>query len=115
MVSKIGHIVRVKDISALSDEFKLLEDRLCAYFAAEEDIAQVIDFPFEKHKLAHQRLLNQFKHTRVELADMNGAWSDAEGEKHCGFLRDRLVQHFKEESAQLKLVLDTQLYDLKPG
>jgi hemerythrin-like metal-binding protein len=115
MVNRMGYLVKVKDCSAITEEFKLLEERLCAYFAVEESIAQAVKFPFAQHKLAHQNLLDQFQRTRYELMSMNVIWSDDDGEKRCCILRDRLVKHFKEESARLKLVLDTHLYDLQPG
>ena len=115
MVNRIGHMIRVKDCSDISEEFKLLEDRLCAYFAVEENIAQAVKFSFTQHKLAHQSLLNQIQCTRDDLAAMNGIWSDGEKEMRCYFLVNCLVQHFDEESAQMKVVLDTHFYDLKPG
>ncbi len=115
MVNRMGYLVKVKDCSAIAEEFKLLEERLRAYFAVEESIAQAVNFHFASHKLAHQSMLDQFQRTRGDLAAMNGMWSDDDGEKRCCILRDRLVKHFKEESARLKLVLDTHLYDLQPG
>jgi len=114
MVNRIGYMARVKDCSAISEECKLIEDRLSAYFAVEENIARLVEFPFTQHKLAHQRLLHQIQCTRDDLAAMNGIWSGDEGEKRCYFLGNCLVKHFKEESEQIKVVLSTHLYDLKP-
>ena len=115
MVNRISYMVRVKDCPAISEEFKLLEDRLCAYFTVEENIARMAEFSFARHKLAHQNMLDQFQRARDKLAAMKGVWPEDEGEKHIFVLRDRLVNHFTEESAQLKVVLDTHYYDLKPG
>jgi len=112
--SEIGDRVRVKDGQAIAEGFRMFEDRLTSYFTVEENIAQRVRFPFARHRQAHQKMHDQFLSLRDEFAVLRGLWSDDFGEKHSLLMRDRLIRHFTEESAQLKVVLDTHLYDLKP-
>ena len=113
-VNRIGHLVRSKSCAAVAGEFNLLKDQLHACFTVEEKIAQAVEFPFALHKRAHQGLLEQFQRISDRLAAMSGMWTDDEGESCCYHLRHYLVKHFKEESAQIKVVLDTHFYDLRP-
>lgn len=115
MVNIIECLIKISDGSALSGAFKLLEDYLCEYFLIEEYIAQVINFPFTQHELAHRSLLNEAQRIKNELAAHNGMWSDTAAKHYSKLLRDCLIKHIKEESMPLKIMLDTQLYDFKPS
>lgn len=114
MIDRIACSIAARDIAALSEALELLEDCLCAYFAVEENIAQSINLDFTQHKLAHQHLLNEFQRIKGKLTAKNGMWSDDEGEGYAHSLMNYLIGHIKEDSGQLKIVLDTCLYDFNP-
>lgn len=115
MVDWIECLIKASDGPALSDAFKLIEDYLREYFSVEEYIAQAINFPFTQHKLAHQCLLNEVQRIGNELATSNRMCSDTAAEYYSKLLRDCFIRHIKEESQQIKIMLDAQYYDFKPS
>ncbi|MDD2916011.1 MAG: hypothetical protein PHP70_11900 [Gallionella sp.] len=114
-INEITHLIIAKDISTLVAAFELLENSLCAYFVAEENIARTIGFDFTQHRLAHQHLLDEFKLIQNELTNQNGTWSKHNEKGYIASLRDCLIQHIQEDAKPLRIILDTHLYDLKPG
>ena len=114
IINEATRLITDKNIAALVGTFELLEDSLCAYFAAEENIAQAVDFDFTQHRLAHQDLLNEFRLLKNELINKNGAWSKYHEKNYIDSLRDCLIQHIKEDAKPFRIVLDTHLYDFKP-
>jgi len=114
IINQIVCSVVARNVAALSEAFELLENCLCVYFAAEENIAQAINFDFTQHRLAHQHLLDEFQCMKDELTAKNGMWTDEEGEDYAHSLMNYLIQHIKEDGKPLKIVLDTCLYDFKP-
>lgn len=76
MVNEIRYGIRIRDSSALSQAFKLLENWLCIHFVNEEKIARAVKFPFAQHKLAQQHSLKELQHMRDELVIKDGIWSD---------------------------------------
>jgi hemerythrin-like metal-binding protein len=114
LVGSICDSISAKDCPAISENFRLLEERLLSYFSIEEKIALKVSFPFASHDASHRNMLEQFRHARDELGALNGLWSDIAGEAHGRVIMNYLIKHITEESAQIKVILDTFLYDLKP-
>jgi hemerythrin-like metal-binding protein len=114
MIDRIVHSVMARDVAALSEAFCRLENCLYVYFSVEEDIAQAVSFDFTQHRLAHQELLKKFQRMKDWLMAKNGAWSKFE-EKGCiDSLGNCLIWHIKEDSAPLKVVLNTHFYNFAP-
>lgn len=113
IINRIIRSIVARDVAALSETFELLENCLYAYFVAEEQIAQAIDFDFTQHRQAHQDLLNKFLLIRNKLKD--GVWSKHDEKGYIDSLRSCLIRHIKEDGETFKAVLDTHLYDLKPN
>lgn len=114
IINQIVCSVVARNVAALSEAFELLESCLYDYFAAEENIAQAIDFDFTQHKLAHQHLLNEFHRIKGKLMAKNGMWSDEEGRNYAHSLMNCLIQHITKDGKPLRIVLDTCLYDFNP-
>lgn len=114
IIDRVIHSTETMDTASLLRTCVSLEDRLRAYFADEENIARTVDFRFAEHALSHQRLLEKLGHTRDALMAKGGMLSEAEARKCIVFFRNCLVQHIMEDSRELKIVLDTHYYDLKP-
>ena len=115
IINEITHLIIAKDINTLIDAFELLENGLRAYFVAEENIARTIGFDFTQHRMAHQDLLNEFRLIKNELTARYGIWSRHNEKGYIASLRDCLIQHIQEDARPLRIILDTHLYDLKPG
>lgn len=114
VIDRITHSIAVRNISALTEAFDLLENCLDAYFSVEENIAQAVGFDFTKHRLTHQDLSNEFQRLKNWLMEKNGLWSNFE-EKGCiDSLKNCMVRHIKEDGKPLKVVLETHFYDFKP-
>lgn len=112
-INDAARSIEACEAAALPGLFDLLGDYLHDYFAAEENIAQAIGFDFSQHRLAHQRLLNEFQSIRNELAVRNGMWSKVEGKCYANSLMSSLIRHIEFDGKPLKAVLDTHFYDLK--
>lgn len=118
IVSWMNHLIDVDDPHTLLDAIDLFENRLNAYFANEESIAQAVGFDFAEHKLSHQYLMEVFGGTCLKnkgwLMTENGALPKIEVKKDIDFLKNCLVQHIKKDSKPLKIILDTQFYTFAP-
>lgn len=114
IIDGITGLIAAGDVAALSEAFKLLENRLYTYFVVEENIAQAVSFDFTHHKLAHQHLLNEFQRIKDGLVAKNGMWSKLEREGYINSMRKCLIRHIKVDAAPFRIVLSTHLYDLKP-
>lgn len=113
-INKIESLIGAKDVAELTEIFKLFEDSLCAYFDAEEKIAEAISVDFAQHKLAHQRLLKDFHSMKNILAEKNGKWHDREADSLAIPWAKRFIQHIRDEGNQMKVVLSTHFYDFQP-
>lgn len=114
MIKNMAHLVEAKNMAAVLEAFELLEKCLCDYFVIEEDFARVLDVDFANHKLAHQLLLDRYKHIRIELTAKNGAWTKFEGDGYVESMRNCLFRHIEEDDNHLKVVLETHYYDFRP-
>lgn len=114
IIQEISRSIAARDVAAAIRGFEQLENCLCDYFVVEESIAHAVNFDFANHKLAHQRLLSEFYRIKDWLTSENGMWSCEDGERYANSLMHYFIQHIKEDGRQLKIVLDTHLYDLKP-
>lgn len=115
IINDIGQLILVNHVDALLEAFKLQNDILRTYFVVEENIALAVNFDFAKHRLAHQNLLNKFQLIKDKLMSQNCKWSMLERKDCIDSLNGCLIQHIKEDSKPLKIVLDTYLYDFKPN
>ena len=115
MVNSIEYAVEIKDCSYLLLSFRRFMDCVHAHFANEEQLAQAIQFPFDKHELAHQHLRNELKRTKNELEAKNGLWPEYVMDHYPQFLREWLTEHITVEDMLMKPVLQAYPYDFKPG
>jgi len=114
IINGIAGLIEARDIATLHEAFELLENRLHAYFAVEETVAQAVNFDFTQHKLSHQRLLSEFRRIKHGLMSKNGLWTKLEKAGHITSLRKCLARHIAEDGKPLKIVLSEYLYDFKP-
>ena len=112
IIKEVSRSIVARDAAASVRGFEQLEDCLCAYFAVEERIAQAVGFDFIQHRLAHRHLLDEAQRVRNELTAGN-CMCPGDG-NYARRLMDCLIQHIKEDSRPLKIVLDTHLYDFNP-
>jgi len=115
MIDDIEQLIFLNHGVALSVALKLLNNGLRDYFEVEENIAHAVDFDFAKHRLAHQYLSNEIKLITSKILSQNDKWSSLERKSSIKSLYDCLIQHIKVDSRPFKIVLDTYLYDFKPG
>lgn len=112
MANRLMHSIAARNVAALPEAFEQLENGLYAYFAIEERIAQAVNLDFARHRLEHQRLLNELQRIKSGLTASNCACPDDVNYARC--LMDCLAKHIKEEGYPLKIVLNTHLYDFTP-
>lgn len=115
IIFRIAYLIGERNGAALTENFKLLEKNLCAYFELEEKFAQTVNHDFAQHKLAHQRLLNELQCLRKKLDDKNGLWSDGEGEAFSNSWAKCFVQHIKDNGKSMEALPNTDHYDLRPA
>ena len=115
IINKIDELIEARDDAALMDTLGSLEDSLCTYFEVEEKIAKAVKIDFAQHKLAHQRLLNDFHRMKGILAEKKGKWHEFEADADAVHWAKRFVQHIKDQGIQMKIVLGAQYYDFQPG
>jgi len=111
----IGQLIYLNHGVALSVALKLLNTGLRDYFAVEERIAHAVNFDFTSHRLSHQKLLNEIKLITNKIMSQNNKWSGVEKKDSIKSLNDCLIHHIKVDSKPFKAVLNTHLYDFKPG
>lgn len=112
IANRLIHLFAARNLAALLEAFEQLENCLYAYFAIEERIAQAVNLDFDRHRLEHQRLLNEVQRIKSGLTACNCACPDDGNYAHC--LMGCLIKHIKEEGYPLKIVLNTHLYDFTP-
>lgn len=116
MVNEVERAIRKSDSLALSQAFKLLENWLRIHFENEEKIAQAIDFPFDRHKLAQQFSLKELHCMRDELESKGGLWSERAIEHYSQFLESWIIdEHIIKFDLLMKSALQKHPYDFLPG
>jgi len=115
IINDIIRLMAARDVAAVFAAFELLENSLYVYFTIEEEIALAINFDFAQHKLAHQKLLGEFKRIKDELRISNGMRHRFEENGYIDSLKTCLLKHIKEDARSLKILLETNFYDFKPN
>ena len=115
IINDIIRLMAARDVAAVFAAFELLENSLYVYFTIEEEIALAINFDFAQHKLAHQKLLGEFKRIKDELSISNGMRPEFEEKGYTDSLKACLIKHIKEDAQSLKILLETNFYDFKPN
>lgn len=113
LINDIGQLMLVNHDVALLAAIRMLHDSLHRYFVVEERIAEAVGFDFAKHRSAHQKLFDNYRVITDKIISSAGKYSKFERKEFCDSLSDLLIQHIREDSKPLKIVLDTHLYDLK--
>lgn len=115
VVNSIEHAIESRDCAALLRAFRLFVDYSRIHFANEERIAQVIDFPYEQLKLAHQHLQKELQRTGNELEARSGTWPEYIMDHYPQFLREWLIEHIAKEDMLMKPALQSYPYDFNPA
>lgn len=116
MINVVSLGIKIRDGSALSQAFKLLEHWLRTHFANEEKIAQAVNFPFAQHKLAQQHSLKELQYMRDELEAKDGLWSDSAVEHFTCSLKNWMVDgHIVNLDMRMKPALQNYDYNFWPG
>jgi len=114
LIYDIESLILVNHAVALSVAIRMLHDSLHHYFVVEESIAQAVGFNFTKHRVAHQRLANDFLVMTDEFTSQPVKHSKIEKREFIDSLRDSLNQYIEVDRKPLKIELEKHLYDLKP-
>lgn len=112
LIGGLRHSVAAKNLAAIAEVLGQLENSLRAYFAVEEHIALAVKFDFDRHRFAHQHMLDEVRRIREGLTSRDCVCPDGESPARC--LMDCLIRHIREDGKPLKLVLDTCFYDFNP-
>jgi len=96
LIFRISYLIGKRDCAALSATFEMLENRLRAYFEAEEKSAQSSSHDFTRHKLEHQSLLEDFQRIRNVLEAKQCRWTGGEESVFTSSWVKSFVQHIKE-------------------
>jgi hemerythrin-like metal-binding protein len=116
MVNDVSHEIKIRDGSALSQAFKLLENWLCVHFVNEEKIAQAINFHFAQHKLAQQHSLKELRYMKNELVDKDGVWSDSAVNHFTRSLKNWMIdEHIIKLDMLMKPALQNYDYNFWPN
>ena len=98
IIFRISYLIGKREDAALSESFEVLESRLLAYFEAEEKLAQASSHELARYRLAHQRLLEEFKLIRRALEVKKGKWAEIEGNAFANSWVKSFVQHIIDSS-----------------
>lgn len=115
MINSIEYAVETRDSAVLLRALKLFMDFVHEHFANEERFAQAMDFPFDRHRLAHQHLQKELRRTGDELEARSGIWPEYVMEHYPQFLREWLIEHIAKEDMLMKPALQAYPYNFKPG
>ncbi len=116
MVNGVSHEIKIRDGSALSQAFKLLDNWLCVHFVNEEKIAQAINFHFAQHKLAQQHSLKELRCMKNELVAKDGVWSDSAVAHFTRSLRNWMIdEHIIKLDMLMKPALQNYDYNFWPN
>jgi hemerythrin len=114
LVNEVESAIKAKDNSLLAQALNILGEAARAHFEHEEKIAQAVDFPFEKHILEHQYILDEFQVIKEKLADNQDNRSESVAEYYYMFLSTWALDHVMEDDMKMKPLLETYPYDFKP-
>lgn len=111
LINRVANAIEIRNCSALSHLFELLDSRLCSHFQNEESVAEAVNIPFAKHKQAQQFMLKEIGYLKDELMAKNGIWCEAAVENYSETLRGLLLDHVIRKDMPMKLVLQSYPYD----
>ncbi len=114
VVNSVQHAIASGDRVALSKSFELLETYMIVHFKNEERIAEKVNFPFAQNKREHLQLINEMNNMKNIIESINGKWPDHMMKMYSHYLSDWMIDHVMKEDMQLKPVLQTYPYDIKP-
>jgi len=112
LVNDIAHVAKTRDSFAMLRAIKLFRLGINRHFINEEQFAQMLDFPFAPHKLAHQNMRVELDFTEHELSQ-GGIEITRVMEHYADFLRGWLIKHITEEDMQMKPALQSHPYGFK--
>ncbi len=115
MINSMEYVLKTRDSAALLQVYRQMMNCVHGHFAKEEWFAQMINFPFDQHRLWHQHLQKELQHTWGQLEARNGTWPEYIMNHYPQFLREWLVEHITKEDMLMKPVLQAYPYDLEPG
>lgn len=110
VINGMEHAIVGRDHAALSKAFELFATYMHIHLRNEAKIAEAINFPLAQNKLEHRQL----KHLIEYLEPKDGIWNDELVDKYSSFLSDWMLDHIIKNDMQMKSVLQTYPYDLKP-
>ena len=113
IINMIANAVMSGDSAALLEAFAILEHDLNAYFLAEAQLAETVDFDFDLHCQIHQSLLEDYRRMQQEWLAKCGISTKYEKRNFIDALKKYLVVHINEDSKPLRIVLETHYYDLQ--
>lgn len=114
LASDIAYAGQAMDSLVLLRAIKRFRSCINCHFINEEQFAQVLNFPFSMHKVAHQNMLAELSLTTRELE--NGMEiTQVFAERYAQFLRDWLIKHIAEDDMQMKPALQSGSYDSRPA
>ena len=115
MVNNANRAIEIGDGLTLLQELEHLENWLHIHFANEEKIAQAVDFPFARLKLAQQYSLNALRYLRDELEAKYGMWSESIAAHFSRSLKHWIIEHITKVDMPMKTMLQTHDYNFWPG
>ena len=112
LIVDIGQLMLVNHDVALSAAIRLFHHSLQRYFEIEEDIAQAVGYDFSTHRLAHQELSAHFRAITDKISTKTGRCTGSERKELMDAMSGLLIRHITDDSSRLKIVLETNFYDL---
>lgn len=110
VINSMEHAIAKRDHAALAKAFEVFAASMHAHLRNEEKIAEAVNFPLAQNKLEHRQLMHLIEY----LEPKDGIWNDELINKYSGFLSDWMLDHITKNDMQMKPVLQTYPYNLKP-
>lgn len=115
LVNNAIYAIQTRDSLTLLHELEYLEKWLHAHFSNEEKLAQAVDFPFAKLKLAQQYSQNALRHLRDELEAEYGLWLKSTTIHFSRSLKHWIIEHITQVDMPMKPILQAHDYNFWPG
>lgn len=115
MVNDANRAIEIGDSLTLLQELEHLENWLRIHFANEEKIAQAVDFPSARLKLAQQYSQNSLRYLRDKLEAQYGLWSKNTTVRFSRSLKHWIIEHITKVDMPMKPILQVHDYNFWPG